>query len=144
VFLGIEERGAIPGRGRNFSLHHRVHGYGAHPASYPVGTRGYFTGVERPGREADNSSPSNAEVKNAYNYTSTPQYVFMACGLVKHRESFIFRSYELEDRDWGVRFPVGAGNFSPLHRVQTDSGAQSASYPMGTRGYFPGGKTVAA
>jgi hypothetical protein len=30
------------------------------------------------GREADNSSPSNAEIKNAWNYTSTLPYVFLA------------------------------------------------------------------
>jgi hypothetical protein len=29
-------------------------------------------GVRRPEREADNSPPSSAEVKNAWNYTSTP------------------------------------------------------------------------
>jgi hypothetical protein len=29
-------------------------------------------GVKRPGREADHSPPSSAEVKNAWNYTSTP------------------------------------------------------------------------
>jgi len=32
-------------------------------------------------READHSPPSSAEVKNAWSYTSTPQYVFMVlCG----------------------------------------------------------------
>jgi hypothetical protein len=30
---------------------------GAHPASYPVGTRGYFLGVKLPRREADHSYP---------------------------------------------------------------------------------------
>jgi hypothetical protein len=35
-------------------------------------------GVKRPGREADYSPPSGAEVKNAWSYTSTPQYAFMA------------------------------------------------------------------
>jgi hypothetical protein len=35
-------------------------------------------GVKRPGREADHSPPSSAEVKNAWRYTSIPQYVFMA------------------------------------------------------------------
>jgi hypothetical protein len=48
--------------------------------------------------------------------------------------------------DWGsrVRFPPGAGNFSPHHRVQNGSGAHPVSYPMGTRGSFPGGKAVGA
>jgi hypothetical protein len=30
-------------------------------------------GVKRPGRQADHSPPSSAKVKNAWNYTSTPQ-----------------------------------------------------------------------
>jgi hypothetical protein len=47
-----------------FLFHHRVqNGPGADPASYPVGTRGSFLGVKRPGRESDNSPPSSAEVK---------------------------------------------------------------------------------
>jgi hypothetical protein len=33
---------------------------------------GSFPGVKRPRREADHSSPSSAEVKNAWTYTSTP------------------------------------------------------------------------
>jgi hypothetical protein len=35
-------------------------------------------GVKRPGHEAHHSSPSTTEVNNAWSYTSTPQYVFMA------------------------------------------------------------------
>jgi hypothetical protein len=31
------------------------------------------------------------------------------------------------------------GNFSLHHRVQNGSGAHPASYPMGTKGSFPGG-----
>jgi len=44
----------------------------------------------------------------------------------------------------GVRFPVGAGNFSLWHHVQTGSGAHPASYPMGSRGTFLGGKMAGA
>jgi hypothetical protein len=43
-------------------------------------------GVKRLGCEADHSPPSSAYVKNAWSYTSTPQYVFMAWWLVKHRD----------------------------------------------------------
>jgi hypothetical protein len=43
-----------------------------------------------PGREADHSPPSSAEVKNAWSYTSTPQYVFMALYLFKQRGNFNF------------------------------------------------------
>jgi hypothetical protein len=41
-------------------------------------------------REVDHSPPSSAEVKNAWSYTSTPQNVFMAWCLVKHRYNFNF------------------------------------------------------
>jgi hypothetical protein len=34
-------------------------------------------GVKRPRREADHSPPSSSEVKNAWSYTSTPQYVYI-------------------------------------------------------------------
>jgi hypothetical protein len=44
--------------------------------------------------------------------------------------------------EWGsrVRFQEGAGNFSLHH--QNGSGAYPASYPMATRGSFPGGKAI--
>jgi len=45
--------------------------------------RALFLAVKRPGREADHSSPSNAEVKNAWSYTSTPQYASIAWYSVK-------------------------------------------------------------
>jgi len=31
--------------------------------------------------------PSSTEVKKAWSYTSTPQYIFMACGLIKQEMS---------------------------------------------------------
>jgi hypothetical protein len=40
-------------------------------------------GIKQLGHEADHSPPPSAEVKNAWSYTSTPQYVFMAWCLVK-------------------------------------------------------------
>jgi hypothetical protein len=52
--------------------------------------------------------------------------------------------YGLDDRGSRVRFPAGAGNFSPHHRVQNSSGAYPASYLMGTRVSFPGGKAAEA
>jgi hypothetical protein len=47
--------------------------------------------------------------------------------------------YQLDDRSSRFRFPVGAGNFSLHHRIHNGSGAHPASYPMVTRGSFPGG-----
>jgi hypothetical protein len=43
-----------------------------------MGTGGFFLGVKRPGREADHSSPTRAEVKKLWIYTFTPSYAFMA------------------------------------------------------------------
>jgi hypothetical protein len=40
-----------------------------------------------------------------------------------------------------VRFPAVHG-FTLLHGVKTGSGAHPASYPMGTRVYFSGGKAA--
>jgi hypothetical protein len=52
--------------GKRFSLLYSVEtGSGAHPASYPIGIRDYFSGVKRLGREASHC-------------TSTPLYVFVA------------------------------------------------------------------
>jgi hypothetical protein len=38
-------------------------GSGDHPASYLTGTGAIYPGVKRPGRDADHSPPTNAEVK---------------------------------------------------------------------------------
>jgi hypothetical protein len=48
--------------------------------------------------------------------------------------------YKMDDWGSSVRFPAGAGNLSLHYRVQNGSGAHPASYPMGTRGSFPGCK----
>jgi hypothetical protein len=50
--------------------------------------------------------------------------------------------YGLDDRGSRVRFQAGAGNFSIHHCVQNGYGAHPASYPMGTRDTFPGGKAA--
>jgi hypothetical protein len=45
-------------------------GSGAHPASCTMGTGGSFPGGKaRPGRDADHSPPSSAEVKKEWGYT---------------------------------------------------------------------------
>jgi hypothetical protein len=78
---GLDDRGSIPDSAINFSLCHRVQtGYGAHWAPYPMSTGGSF-----PWGEADNSPLSCAEVKNAWSYTFTHPYVFMAWCLVKYK-----------------------------------------------------------
>jgi hypothetical protein len=74
---GLEDRSSrvrFPAGAGNLSLHHRSQtGSGAHLDCYPIGNRGSLPGVKRPGREADHSPPSGAEVKNTRSYISTPQ-----------------------------------------------------------------------
>jgi hypothetical protein len=61
---------------QEFSLLHVVQiGSGVHPTSYQMGT---FSGIKRPGCDADHSPPASAEVKKIWIYTSTPPYAFMA------------------------------------------------------------------
>jgi hypothetical protein len=55
-----------------------------------MGTGALSLWVKRPGREADNTPPSTAEIKNAWNYISTPPYILMAWYLVKYRDNFTF------------------------------------------------------
>jgi hypothetical protein len=66
---GLDDRGSrvrFPVGAGNFSLHHRVqNGSGTHPASIQWVPGTLSLGVKRPGREADHSPPSSAQVKNA-------------------------------------------------------------------------------
>jgi hypothetical protein len=66
TWLRPGDRGSIPGRGKGFSPILCVQtGSGAHPASCTMGTGGPFPGGKaRPGRDADHSPPSSAEVMN--------------------------------------------------------------------------------
>jgi hypothetical protein len=63
-YRAIEVRS--PRGGEDFSSSPCVQtGSEAHPAFYPMGTWGSFPGGKvRPGRDADHSPPSSAEVKN--------------------------------------------------------------------------------
>jgi hypothetical protein len=66
-------------QGQEFSLLYVVQtGSGVHPTSYPMDTGGYlYSGIKRPGREADHSPPTSAEIKKTSIYTSIPPYAFM-------------------------------------------------------------------
>jgi hypothetical protein len=79
---GLDYRGSrvrFPAGAGNFSLHHRVqNGSGAHPASYPIGTRGSFPGGKAAGAWSWPHLRLVPRSKNEWNYTSTPQYAFMA------------------------------------------------------------------
>jgi hypothetical protein len=59
--------------------------------------------------------------------------------LPKCSRAGIATGYGLQGWMIGVRFPAGAENSSLRRHVQTDSGAQPASYQMGS---FPEGKAA--
>jgi hypothetical protein len=62
--------------------------------------------------------------------------------LIPYCSVSIALGYGLDDRHFRVRLLAGAGNFSLHHHIQNSSGAHPASYPMGTRVSFPGGKVA--
>jgi hypothetical protein len=77
---GLDDRGVgvrVPVGSRILFSKFSKTGSGAHPASYPKGTGALSHGVKWPGREADHSPPTTAEVKKTRVYTSTPPYTFM-------------------------------------------------------------------
>jgi hypothetical protein len=65
--------------------------------------------------------------------------LMMMIMMIKSRDSSddIATGYGMDDRMIGVRFPLGDGNFSLQHHVQTGYGAHPVSSPMGTGGSFP-------
>jgi hypothetical protein len=58
-------------------LHHVLTDSVAHSASYQVNIGALSLGVKWPGCETDHSCSCNAEIQNAWSYTSTLPYVFM-------------------------------------------------------------------
>jgi hypothetical protein len=73
---GLDEKGSIPGRGERFTSQLLSQsGYGAHPASYPMGTGSSFLGGKA---EANHSPPFCIEVKKEWSYTSITPFIFLA------------------------------------------------------------------
>jgi hypothetical protein len=50
-------------------------------------TGALYAEIKRPSRESDNEPSSSPQAKNTWNYNSTPQCVFVASCLVKHRDN---------------------------------------------------------
>jgi hypothetical protein len=114
-------------QGQGFSsLRHRLQTTSdAHLISYTMGTAS-----SSPGREADHSPPSSAEVTNAWSYTFTPQYAFMARCLDKHRDNFIFTCSE----NWYDTYTVLSGVVHAANRwlVTAQNRIQSHGTACGT------------
>jgi hypothetical protein len=98
TIYGLKDRNSIPERERDFSLHnHCVYLQSeTHPASYPMGTRDVFSGVKRPKREVDHSSPSSSEAKvrgAIPPLTNTSSWR----GLIKHKDNLNVTDKSEED-----------------------------------------------
>jgi hypothetical protein len=80
--------GSSPGSGWEFSLRHRVqNGSAAHPASYPMGTRGSFPG----GVKLTTHLYTVPKSRMRRAILPLAQYAFMArCSVKKHRNNFTF------------------------------------------------------
>jgi hypothetical protein len=77
----LGNRGSIPGRGNDGIFLFAITSTPALGLTQPPNkwlAGALSSGVKRPGREADHSSPSSPDVKYAWSYISTPPYVFMA------------------------------------------------------------------
>jgi hypothetical protein len=86
---------------------------------------GSFPGVKRPGREADHSPQSTAEIKNAWSYTSTPQYIFMVWCLVKLRDNFTLLYFTIKIissflSNRKIRVMVQDETFMPPREIQAE------------------------
>lgn len=70
-------------RAREFSLIHCPDQSGVHPNSNTKDSWGSVLVVQQPGYEDNHSPTPYAKVRNLWNYTSTPLYVYMAWCLIK-------------------------------------------------------------
>jgi len=86
---GLDDRGSISSRGRDFSSSPPLcpDRTGAHKPPTQRIPGAITPGLKRPGHDSHVSSPSSAEVKTAWSYTSTSPYVMAWC-LIKHRNTF--------------------------------------------------------
>jgi hypothetical protein len=67
----------IPEGSRDFTSLYRQDQRWGTPSLLSIEYLGFFNGVKHPRREADHSTPTSAEIKKTWIYTSTPSYVFM-------------------------------------------------------------------
>jgi hypothetical protein len=119
-----------------------------YPSLTPPGTESrtktmtYLYQVTQPPepRVGNRNLPVTKQERSSFRYCSAHQV------LTKSRDSSvgIALGYGMNDRGSRVQFPAGAGNFSLHHRVQNGSGAHPASYTMGTRVSYRGGKAAGA
>jgi hypothetical protein len=64
--------------------------------------------------------------------------------MVSYELFLLYTRAGVDGRGMGIRLPARAGDFSLLYRVHTGSGAQPASFRMGSGSSFLGGKVAEA
>jgi hypothetical protein len=91
---GLDDRDSrvrFPAGAGNFSLPHRAqNGSGGLPAPIQWVPGALSLGVKRPGREADRSPPSSAEVKECVELYPLPNTLSWRGAQLKHRDNFTF------------------------------------------------------
>jgi hypothetical protein len=89
----------FPAGGGNFSLHHRVqNGSGAHPASYPMRTRGSFPGFKAAGAWSWLLTCLVPRPRMRGAIHPLPQYAFMACSVKAQGQLYLLPLSSLRDR----------------------------------------------
>jgi hypothetical protein len=99
--------------------------------------------------QAREANPSGQKKKKKSTSYEVPHYAIFPVSY--YFVSLLFKRVGIAQSVWRratgwtarVRIPT-VQDFSLLHSAQTDSGVHPASYPIGTRGYFPGGKAARA
>jgi hypothetical protein len=98
---GLADRGVavrFPAGARDFPLFHSVQiGSGAHPASIQRVLAAVSLGVKLPGREADHSSPSSAEINNDGAIRPLIHGVVLNY-IIKYRNNFTFTFFTIPGR----------------------------------------------
>jgi hypothetical protein len=93
-------------------------------------------GVKRPGREADHSPPSSADVKECVELYLHPNTSWRGAQL-KHRDNFTFNlQYSPPHLCHLEKTSVVRSAFYLYHRIQSASGAHPFSLSIGYRGLF--------
>jgi hypothetical protein len=93
---GLDERGVdvrVPVGSRIFSPPRRPDRLWSPPIQWVTGA--VCPEVKQPGREADHSPPTSAEVKKMRIYTSTPPCAFMAYWLISYAQEQLYPLYLL-------------------------------------------------
>jgi len=78
---------------------------GAHPDSYPMGTRGSFPG----GEAAGHGAASSAEVTNTWSCTTTSLYVLLIWHMISTRATLLFKPFVRNLRELNTSFCVNYG-----------------------------------